>query len=90
MNDKKNIRMCVCCRARFEKHVMLRVASVNQKAEVDLSSSLGGRGAYLCSVQCLENSVKGRRLERALKCHIDEETYAVIKTHLQLFEKRES
>ena len=90
MNDKKNIRMCVCCRERKDKYSMIRVAASGGVAVIDEASKLGGRGGYVCSVVCLENSLKGRRLDRAVKCHIDDDMYEKIRAHFELIEKRES
>jgi predicted RNA-binding protein YlxR (DUF448 family) len=90
MNDKKNIRMCVCCRERKDKYTMIRVASKNGIAVIDENLGVGGRGAYVCSAQCLENSLKGRRLDRAVKCPVGDDIYEKIRARFELIEKRES
>ena len=90
MNDKKNIRMCVCCRARKDKYDMVRVAASDGEAVLDINHKCGGRGAYVCSVPCLENSLKGRRLDRAIKCVVSQDVYNQVQTQLKLIEKRES
>ncbi len=44
------------------------------KIEVDRSSRMGGRGAYLClRIGCWEVALKSNRLERALRTSISKE-----------------
>ena len=72
MNDKVNVRMCICCRDHYNKKELVRVANVSGKAEIDKNFKSGGRGAYICSYKCFENSLKKNLLEKAIKCPISE------------------
>lgn len=50
---------------------------------VDPTGKKSGRGAYICKdLKCLENAVKGRKLERSFKCRIPAEIYETIKKEL--------
>ena len=54
MNDKVNYRMCVCCRNMKHKHNMARITVKDGKGMIDKNFKAGGRGFYICSVQCLD------------------------------------
>ncbi len=79
MNDKVNLRMCICCRGRFDKKQLLRVANTAGGVVVDKTHKAGGRGAYVCSYKCFENSLKKNLLDRAIKCPIPENIINEIK-----------
>ncbi len=72
MNDKVNVRMCICCRGHFDKKYLVRIANVRGEALIDKTFKAGGRGAYICSYKCFENSLKKNLMERAIKCRISE------------------
>ena len=73
MNDKVNYRMCVCCRSMKHKHTMARIAVVNGKSVVDKSYKAGGRGFYICSVECLDKIMKSKKLTR-YSSHLSDES----------------
>lgn len=64
MNDKVNYRMCVCCRNMKHKHNMARVTAKDGKSMVDKTYKAGGRGFYICSIQCLEKIVSSKKFAR--------------------------
>lgn len=69
-------RMCVACHTMKPKKELVRIV-INSQEEIsiDLTGKAQGRGAYLCkSTACLELARKGKKLERALKHQIPEET----------------
>lgn len=74
-------RTCVGCRQIKGKKELLRV--VREPAgniSVDITGKLSGRGAYICpSVACLEEAVKGKRLEKALLCPITPELVELLR-----------
>ena len=72
MNDKVNKRMCLGCREMFDKKDLVRVAKKDNEVFIDYSFKMGGRGAYICSKDCLLRTVKGRGLNRALRTAVDE------------------
>ena len=75
MNDKKNVRMCICCREMLPKSSLTRVFSKDGITDVDFSGKMGGRGAYICSGGCFLKAYKTGRISRALNCHLSEDTY---------------
>jgi len=73
---KTPIRSCVACRSRSPKNGLLRVVrGADSVVRYDPSGKRPGRGAYLCrSIDCCRAAIKTRKLERALKCELSEET----------------
>jgi predicted RNA-binding protein YlxR (DUF448 family) len=76
MQRKVPIRSCVSCRTAGEKSGLVRVVRTPEGGVIlDLTGKAAGRGAYVCrSAECLRRAVKERRLTRALKAEISEET----------------
>lgn len=64
MNDKVNYRMCVCCREMKHKHNMARITVKDGKGMIDKTFNAGGRGFYICSMQCLEKIMSSKKLAR--------------------------
>ena len=75
MNDKKNVRMCICCRKMLPKDSLIRVFSKDDETDIDFSGKMGGRGAYICSKECFLKAYKTGRISKALKCHLSDDTY---------------
>jgi predicted RNA-binding protein YlxR (DUF448 family) len=72
------VRTCIGCRARDEKALLLRVVAHNAGVEIDIRQMLPGRGAYLHPRPgCLEQALRRRSLERALRSEIDGQQAAV-------------
>jgi uncharacterized protein len=73
---KTPIRSCVACRNRSPKNGLVRVVrGADGAVRYDSSGKQPGRGAYLCrSIDCCRAAIKTRKLERALKCELSEET----------------
>jgi len=70
--------MCIGCRARDEKAVLLRVVAHDASVEIDIHHVMPGRGAYLHPRPgCLEQALKRRSLGRALRSEIDGQQAAV-------------
>lgn len=84
MNDQVNMRMCVMCRQMFPKKKMVRVAVKEGQVRLDPTGKAGGRGAYLCSAQCLTVAKKERRLERALRTAIPAEIFEALEEGLKI------
>ena len=74
-------RSCVVCRTQKNKNELLRVVKNKEnQIKVDQIGKEPGRGAYICySVECIENGIKSKKLEKALETKIDENTYKQIK-----------
>ena len=77
-------RMCVACRALFEKRDLLRVVRT-PKGEIvlDRTGKRAGRGAYLCTdPACMKKCVKGKLLNKVFKTPVSDEAYeALIKAY---------
>ena len=71
-------RSCVACRAKRDKSELLRVVRSPQGAvSLDLSGRAPGRGAYVCqSAACLESALTTKKLARALRVDLNDETGA--------------
>ncbi len=70
---KTPMRMCVGCRVMMEKKALKRVVRSSEGTiNLDMVGKAPGRGAYVCSLPCLERAVKTRAIERALGQKIDE------------------
>lgn len=81
---KKPMRLCVGCQSMKPKKELIRVVRTpEEKLEIDYTGKKSGRGAYLCPQQsCLENAVKGKRLEKSLKQKISSEVYEILQQEL--------
>lgn len=67
-------RMCVACHAMKPKKSLMRVV-VNQQGDIalDPTGKKPGRGAYVCrSRTCLEQAIRGRKLDKGLKTKVSE------------------
>jgi len=62
LSKREPIRQCVGCRTRADKHTLLRfVRGQDGQWQPDPAARREGRGAYLCSVQCVERVKKNKR-----------------------------
>ncbi|MEN6327447.1 MAG: YlxR family protein [Syntrophomonas sp.] len=77
-------RMCVGCREMKNKRELLRVVrSPEGNIEIDQTGKKAGRGAYLCpQIECFNQAVKGKRLQKALEHEIPVEILEVLKKQL--------
>ena len=81
-------RMCMGCNQRKEKNNLIRIV-VNKKKDIiiDKTGKLDGRGAYICdNIDCLEKSIKRKKLERTFDMKVEEEFYNELKNVI-LFNK---
>ena len=71
-------RMCLGCHTKRPKGKRVRlVRSPDGEIFLDASGKAKGRGAYLCPhPDCLEQALKGKRLERALRSAINKDFLA--------------
>jgi predicted RNA-binding protein YlxR (DUF448 family) len=71
------------CNAKKTKNDLIRIVNTGANVIIDKTGKLNGRGAYICkSTVCLEKIIKNRRLERALKIKIEDETYEELRRML--------
>ncbi len=86
MKQKKiPLRMCLGCKEMKPKKDLIRVVKNNEgEINIDLIGKKPGRGAYICkSVECLEQAIKAKRLEKAFETTIDVEIYNNLKNQLE-------
>ena len=70
----KRARTCVGCSNQSQKADLKRLVRTSlSTVELDSTGRQPGRGAYVCSLKCLKESLKTKRLERALKVAISKE-----------------
>jgi predicted RNA-binding protein YlxR (DUF448 family) len=67
-------RTCIECRKTDSKQEFIRIVRTPEGAiEYDPTGKANGRGAYLCSLACLEKALQTRKLDRALRVSVDKE-----------------
>ncbi len=74
-------RMCMVCRERAEKELLLRIVK-NKQGEIALDENgrMPGRGAYLCKkAECISQAQKRKALERAFSCKVDPAVYEALR-----------
>jgi len=73
-------RMCISCHAMKPKKELVRIVMNGEETvSVDLTGKAQGRGAYLCkSVSCLLAAQKGKKLEKAFKHPVSEDTMRIL------------
>ncbi len=71
---KTRQRTCIVCRENNAKNSLLRIVRTPEGAVAfDATGRMNGRGAYVCSVACLEKAMKTKRLDSALRTKLTEE-----------------
>lgn len=83
MNDKVNVRMCLVCRKYFAKEKLVRIGKKDEKIFLDKTFKGGGRGTYICSVECLGTAEKTGRISKALKAKAEDTIYREIESELK-------
>lgn len=77
-------RMCTGCMEMKPKKELIRVVR-NKEGEIsiDTTGKKPGRGAYICKdIECLEKSIKAKRLERNLEGKISDEIFERLKEEM--------
>ncbi len=74
MEKRTKQRTCIECRKTDSKQEFIRIVRTPEGAiEYDPTGKANGRGAYLCSLACLEKALQTRKLDRALRVSVDKE-----------------
>ena len=70
-------RTCIGCSTKKNKNELIRIVKdKNGNISIDKTGKANGRGAYICDeVECLEKSIKSKRLEKTFETKISEEIY---------------
>lgn len=81
---KQPQRMCVGCREMKNKRELVRIVRSPQgDIDLDTTGKKPGRGAYICpEPECLQQALKGKRLQKALEQNIPDEVLERIKEQI--------
>lgn len=84
MAEKKMpLRQCLGCREMKPKNELIRVVRLaGGTVQTDLGGKTSGRGAYVCSVQCVQKAMKSKALERALGVSVPQSVYESLRAEL--------
>ena len=71
------LRTCMGCNEKKPKKELIRIVKNKEGViTIDKTGKQEGRGAYLCnSLECLNKTIKSKRLEKVLESKISEEIY---------------
>ena len=78
-------RMCVACHTMKAKRELIRLVA-NQSGEIALDpiGKKPGRGAYVCrSRQCMEQAIRGRKLDKGLKTRVSDAVIAALTAEME-------
>ena len=71
----KNIRTCIACRAKKEKHELLRIVAKQEKAILDETYKENARGIYLCKDKaCINKMLKAKDINKRIKIDVKAES----------------
>ena len=68
---QKRTRTCVGCGKQSDKVELLRLVRTDDGVSFDPTGRKPGRGAYVCSAECLVSAFSSRKLQRALRCGLE-------------------
>ncbi len=79
-------RMCVGCREMKNKRELIRIVRTPEGTVVmDPTGKKAGRGTYICpTVDCFDEAVKGKRLQKALEQNIPSEVLEMVKQQVEM------
>lgn len=64
MKNSKEIRTCIGCRKKDNKHNLIRMILNNNQIILDPNQKLQGKGIYLCkNEECLDKILKNKSLK---------------------------
>lgn len=74
MEKRTKQRTCIECRKGASKQELLRIVRTPEgEIEFDRTGKANGRGAYVCSVACLDKALQTHKLDRALRVSVDKD-----------------
>lgn len=83
------LRQCASCRQAFPRNTMLRVTWCREGNQFSLDNNppLQGRSAYVCNrPTCLQEAIKAKRVQRALKTTLPDVIVDSLKARLAQLE----
>ena len=77
-------RTCLGCNVQKNKNEFIRIVMGKDGAiSVDKTGRANGRGAYICNnIDCLEKTIKTKRLERTFDMQISSEIYDELRAEI--------
>ena len=67
----KNIRTCIACRAKKEKHELLRIVAKENVAVLDEGYKANTRGIYICKDNaCINKLLKAKDISKGIKIDV--------------------
>ena len=86
ISTKKRERTCISCAKKSTKGQLFRIVRTPLGEVVfDASGRGNGRGAYVCSLACLEKAHKQGRLAKSLKCSVEANAYQNVYDQLSAY-----
>lgn len=88
MKKKKvPLRKCLGCGENKSKKELLRIVkNSDDSVIIDNTGKINGRGAYICrNDKCFEKAMKGKKIDKALKCEIPTEIYEQLKKEIDKY-----
>ena len=74
----KHVRSCVGCGKKAQKTELFRIVRSEEGVLFDPTGRRAGRGAYVCSLACLEKAQKDKKLERALRGAVTQDEVGIL------------
>lgn len=72
----KQLRTCISCRVIKPQNELIRLTlDKDNKVIVDKKGKMGGRGAYVCNITCLEQAIKSGAVSRAFRRKVRVENF---------------
>ena len=70
-------RSCIGCNEKKNKNELIRIVRDKEgNITIDKTGRANGRGAYICdTVECLEKTIKSKKLEKTFEMKVSEEIY---------------
>lgn len=91
VKKKIPMRTCLGCNEKKSKKEMIRIVrSPEGNIFMDLKGKASGRGCYICpTIECFENAIKAKSIERALETKIDDQLIETLKEQILSNEESE-
>ena len=82
ITKKSVIRRCISCKQNFDRKCLIKVTKDHNL--VFFINDGMGRSAYICKSQkCLSDSKIKKKIQKALKAHIDPKFYEIFEMEIQ-------
>lgn len=87
-NGVKRVRTCIGCGKQSDKVTLMRIVKASDgTVSFDETGRKPGRGAYVCSAECLDTALKAKKLQRALRGNVGQDEAALIAAQVRTTEQ---